>query len=136
MKFNFSKELFLLTFFVLTACANSSQYLPLDKIPEGNNQEIQVNKPFDFAYLAVFDTANEMKNWTPTQTSKDEGLIQIKNTQFARFDDSNLRVVNVRIRRDSAEQTSVFLEPDSRRVVGADEILDAIRRKLTSEVKA
>ena len=135
MKFNFSKRVFLLATFVLTACAGASSYLPMDKIPAGNSQEVQVNKPYDFVYLSVFDTANTMTKWTPLKTLKDEGLIRLQNTQFSRLDDASLRIVNVRIRRDSSTQTSVFLEKDSQRVVGADEILDAIRKKLADQTK-
>ena len=135
MKLGFSKNYFLLAAFFLTACAGASNYLPMDKIPAGNSQEIQVSQPYDFVYLSVFDTANMLTKWTPDKTLKDEGLIRLQNTQFGRLDDANLRVVNVRIRRDSAKQTSVFLEKDSQRVVGADEILDAIRKKLADQTK-
>lgn len=135
MKLNFSKRYFLLATFVLTACAGASDYLPMDKIPAGNSQEIQVNKPYDFVYLNVFDTANTLTRWTPDKTLKDEGLIRLQNTQASRLDDASLRVINVRIRRDSATQTSVFLEKDSQRVVGADGVLDAIRKRFADHTK-
>ena len=118
--------------FLLTACASPSNFLPIEKIPAGNSEEIHVTKPYDFVYLAVFDAANSSDHWTPSQTLKDEGLMRLRNTQFSRFDDSSARVVNVRIRRDSLTQTSVFLEEDSRRVIGADEVLDIIRKKLAT----
>lgn len=114
----------------LSACASSDKLLPLGSVPASNNDEIIVSKPYDNVYLGVFDAVNGLSNWTPEKTLKDEGLISLKNTQFSRFDDSDNRNINLRIRRDSPKQTSVFLDPDSRRVVGADEVLLAIRKKL------
>lgn len=121
---------FFVTAFFLAACASSSPYLPVEKIPASNSEEIHVDKAFDFVYLNVFDAANEMKTWSPTKTLKDEGLIQLRNSQFSRFDESDRREIYLRVRRDTPMKTSVFLEPDSRRVIGADEVLAAVRKKL------
>ncbi len=115
----------------LAACAGSQKYLPIEQIPAGNNEEIHVAKAYDFVYLNVFDTVNALPDWAPDKTLKDEGLIRLKNTQFSRFDDSSNRVINLHIRRDSALQTSVYLDPDSRRVIGADQVLAAIRKKFS-----
>jgi hypothetical protein len=114
----------------LSACASSDKLLPLGSVPATNNEEIVISKPYDFVYLSVFDVVNGLSKWTPEKTLKDEGLIALKNTQFSRFDDSDNRNIHLRIRRDNPKQTSVYLDPDSRRVIGADEVLLAIRKKL------
>lgn len=119
-----------LTLFLAACAGPSSPYLPAEQVPAGNSREIRVNKAFDFVYLNTFDAVNMMPNWIPEKTIKDEGLIQLKNKEYSRFDDSDRRVINLRIRRDSPTQTSVFLEQDSQRVIGADEVLAVIRKKL------
>jgi|GEM_PF-2882129 len=116
--------------FLLMACASPSHFLPIEKIPAGNSEEIHISKSYDFVFLSVFDAVNASDHWAPSQTLKDEGLIRLRNTQFSKIDDSSARAVDVRIRRDSLTQTSVFLDQDSRRVIGADEVLNAIRKKL------
>lgn len=128
-----SKVAFLgVLFFVLgfVACAGKTPYyLPFGKIPAANSQEIHIAKAYDFVFLNTFDAIGTLPNWVPDKTRKDEGLIHVRNTQYSRLDDSDLRMISIRIRRNDAQQTSVFLEPESRRVIGADEVLDAIRKK-------
>ncbi len=132
MRFKSLVGVSLLLAFFFTACAHTSDYLPIEKIPAGNNQEIHVAKAYDFVYLAAFDAINASSHWAPDLTSKDDGLIKARNTQYSRLDDSSNRIVLVRIRRDSLTQTSLYLDPGSRNVIGADEVLDAIRKKLNS----
>ncbi len=114
---------------VLSGCAGKSSYLPIAQVPASNFEEIRVAKPYDFVYLGVFDTVNELSAWNPEQTLKADGLIVLQNSQFSRFDDSDRRVLRLKIRRDSQYQTSVFLEPESRSVIGASDVLEAIRKK-------
>ena len=130
MKSKFSVVFSFLFTLGLAACAGSSAYLPIAEIPESNRQVIQVDKAYDFVYLAVFDATNGLSGWAPLKTLKDEGLILLKNTQFSRFNDADSRVISLRIRRDSSTKTSFFLEPESQRVIGADEVMNAIRKKL------
>ncbi|HRK62439.1 MAG TPA: hypothetical protein PLY88_07835, partial [Candidatus Omnitrophota bacterium] len=113
----------------LSGCAGKSSYLPADQVPAGNSQEILIEQPYDLVYLAVFDTVNDLTEWSPDKTLQTEGLIRLRNTQFSRFDDSDRRFIQVRIRRDGQFQTSVFLDPESRNIIGAAEVLDAIRKK-------
>ncbi|HCM43157.1 MAG TPA: hypothetical protein DIS66_07605 [Candidatus Omnitrophica bacterium] len=115
--------------FALSGCAGKSSYLPADQVPAGNSQEILIEQPYDLVYLAVFDTVNDLTEWSPDKTLQTEGLIRLRNTQFSRFDDSDRRFIQVRIRRDGQFQTSVFLDPESRNIIGAAEVLDAIRKK-------
>jgi len=115
-----------------SACSTQSSLIPWEQVPAGNSDEIQVEKAFDYVYLAVFDVVNELDGWAPDKTLKEEGLIRLQNTRFSRLDDSDARVIKIRIRRDSQIQTSVFLDPDSRRIIGAGDVLTAIRTKLES----
>ena len=115
--------------FALSGCAGKSNYLLPDQVPPGNSQEVLVEQPYDFVYLAVFDTVNDLTEWAPDKTLQTEGLIRLRNTQFSRLDDSDRRFVQIRIRRDGQFQTSVFLEPESRNIIGASDVLDAIRKK-------
>ena len=130
MKSKYLAGVYLMLTLLVVACAGSSKYLPLEQIPAGNNEEIHVDKAYDFVYLNTYDAVNVLSSWVPDKTLKDEGLIRLQNTQFSRFDDSDNRTINLRVRRDSAKQTSVFLDPDSRRVIGADKVLEAVRKKL------
>lgn len=131
MKFKFSIALFLGLSLIFAACAGkSSPYLPIEKVPASNSQEIKVEKGYDFVYLSVFDTVNNLSSWKPDKTLKEEGIIRLRNTLFSRLDDSDLRVITLHVRRDSVTQTSVYLDTNSRRVIGADEVLAAIRQKL------
>ena len=130
MKSKYLAGVYLGCVFFVAACASAPKFLPIEKIPAGNNEEIHVEKAYDFVYLNTYDAVNVLSNWVPDKTLKDEGLIRLQNTQFSRFDDSDNRTINLRVRRDTAKQTSVFLDPDSRRVIGADKVLDAVRKKL------
>lgn len=121
---------FCLSVLIFGGCSNTASYIPLEQIPASNNDVIKVEKAFDYVYLAVFDAVNELEGWSPSKTLKGEGLIYLQNARFSRLDDSSARAVGVRIQRDSQTQTSVFLEPESRRIIGADEVLAAIRKKL------
>ena len=130
MKSKFGTGVLLLLVWAVAACASPSAYLSIEKTPASNYEEIHVDKAYDFVYLSVFDVVNALDGWTPEVTRKDEGLIRLHNTQSGRLDNSSLRAVNIRIRRDNQTQTSVFLDSDSTRVIGADEVLAAIRKKL------
>lgn len=116
-------------FLILSVCAIKTPFVFAEGVTS-SSQEIQINKPYDFVFLAVFDTVNELPDWVPEQTYKAEGLIRIRNSQFSRFDDSSRRIVEIRIRRDSTAQTSVFLDPKSSGAIGASDVLEAIRKKL------
>lgn len=122
---------FFLAVLMVSACAGKSPYLPFKQIPASNFQEIQVAKSYDFVFLGTFDAISLLPNWRPSKTLKDAGLIVARNIRYSRLDDSDMRVISIRIRRDNAEHTSVFLEPDSRRIIGADEVLAAIRKKFS-----
>ena len=130
MKSKYLSGVYLLAVFLAAGCANAPKYLPIEQIPASNYEEIHVDKPYDFVYLNTFDAVNVLPNWAPDKTLKDDGLIRLQNSQFSRLDDADNRVINLHIRRDGAKQTSVFLDPESRRVIGADEVLKAIRKKL------
>lgn len=120
-----------LVFCVLfSGCASKTCCLPSDQGPASNYQEIVVEKPFDFVYLAVFDVANMLSSWVPDQTVKNEGLIRLRNTQYSRFDDSDRRTIEINIRRDDNSHTRVLLAPQSRNVIGASDVFEAIRLKL------
>lgn len=116
----------------LTACANRPELLSESQIPQVNKQEVIAEKTYDFVYLATFDVANGLSNWVVEKTIRDEGLIRLHNKQYSRLDDSSSRVINLVIRRIDAKQTGVSLAPESRRVIGADEVLKAIRIKLNA----
>lgn len=114
---------------VLSVCAVKPSFVLAEPVSSSNSEEVRVNKPYDFVFLAVFDTVNELPDWVPEKTLKAEGLIRLYNSRYSRLDDSSRRVVQIRIRSDSTLQTSVFLDPDYRNVIGASEVFEAIRKK-------
>lgn len=130
MKSRYLAGVYLLCALGMAACESTPKYIPVEQIPAGNYAEMHVDKTYDFVYLAVFDTLNGLNSWAPDLTLKDDGLIRLHNTRFSGLDDADRRIINIRIRRDNPNQTSVFLDPDSRRVVGADDVLAMIRKKL------
>ncbi len=130
MKLKYLTGIYLLAFFCAGGCGSTPKYLPVEQIPASNFDEIHIGKPYDLVYLNTFDAVNVLPNWVPDKTLKDDGLIRLQNTQFSRLNDADNRVIHIRLRRDAARQTSVFLDPESRRVIGADEVLAAIRKKL------
>ncbi len=128
MKLSISSLAFALCL-ILSVCAVKTSSFAAETVSASNSDEVRVDKPYDFVFLAVFDTVNELPDWIPEKTLKADGLIRLYNGRFSRLDDSSRRVVQIRIRSDSKLQTSVFLDPDYRNVIGASEVFEAIRKK-------
>jgi hypothetical protein len=129
MKLSISSLAFVV-WLVLSVCVVKPSFVSAELVSPATSEEVRVNKPYDFVFLAVFDTVNELPDWVPEKTVKAEGLIRLYNSQYSRLDDSSRRVLQIRIRSDSTLQTSVFLDPDYRNVIGASEVFEAIRKKL------
>ncbi len=115
---------------VLTSCANQSGLLPADQISSRASQPIIVQRAYDVVFLSVFEVVDSLEAWNPEVTDKNEGTIRVKNIQFGKIGDADTRMLTIEIVRDSKTQTQIRLDQDSQRVIGASDVMDAIRSKL------
>jgi hypothetical protein len=69
-------------------------------------------------------------------TDKEKGTLTVRDTNFSRLDDSDLRNITFLVKRVDRDTTSVSIEPGSQKVYGGDELIKAIGTALSREIKA
>ena len=100
------------------------------------NDAVLVYKlPYDRTFLKVVEAVDGRGNWVLTTTDMDKGSISIRDTNYSRLDDADLRVITFIVKRVDRNTTSVFIEPKSQQVYGGDKLLTAIRATLDRESK-
>ncbi|MFH1799771.1 MAG: hypothetical protein ABH891_02825 [Candidatus Omnitrophota bacterium] len=114
----------------LAGCNTVGEVLP-------PNDEVLVYKlPYDLTYLRAMDALNIVENWQLEETDKEAGLIRVRDMNYSRLDDSDLRVITFVVKRVDRETTSVSIDPKSQKVFGGKKLLEAIGGALGREIKS
>jgi MFS superfamily sulfate permease-like transporter len=114
----------------LAGCNTVGEVLP-------PNDEVLVYKlPYDLTYLRTMDVLNTVENWQLEETDKERGMISVRDMNYSRLDDSDLRVINFVVKRVDRETTSISIDPKSQKVFGGKKLLEAIGGALGREIKS
>jgi hypothetical protein len=114
----------------LAGCNTVGEVLP-------PNDEVLVYKlPYDLTYLRTLEALNSVGTWQLEETDKERGMISVRDTNYSRLDDSDLRVITFVIKRVDLETTSVSIDPKSQKVFGGKKLLEVIGRALGCENKS
>jgi MFS superfamily sulfate permease-like transporter len=103
------------------------------------NDEVLVYKlPYDLTYLRTLDAMNSIstENWQLEETDKEKGIISVRDMNYSRLDDSDLRVITFLVKRVDRETTSVSIDPKSQKVFGGKKLLETIGGALGREIKS
>lgn len=114
--------------FPLWSCARDSEILPV------HDEVLVYALPFDLVYLRTMEAIEKHPDWRLETTDKEMGIITLKNFRFSSFADADKRTATLLLKRVSKKETSVEFAPESRTVVGGDEILSVIKQYLSREV--
>ena len=90
--------------------------------------------PYDLVYLKTLEAADTHPDWELDYTDKENGIIRIHNQRYSSFADADLRFAKLLIKRMDHSKSSVEFAPESRAIVGGDEILSLIKQSLSEEV--
>jgi len=119
---------FILTFALgLAACNTVGEVLP------PNDQVLVYKLPYDLTYLRTMEALDSVGTWELEETDKERGLITVRDTNYSRLDDSDLRTVTFLVKRMDRETTSVSIDPDSQKVYGGKKLLEAVGGALGRE---
>lgn len=121
-----------LTFFLvlsLAGCATTKKVLPL------HDEVLVYALPYDLTYLRTFEALDMQAGWLIDNTDKEKGMINIRNIDYARLDDSDKRKLSFLVKRVDRSHTSVQLAEDSQRTLCGGDLLKAVGEKLSAELK-
>lgn len=114
----------------LSGCNTVGEVLP-------PNDEVLVYKlPYDLTYLRTMEALNTVGTWELEETDKERGILSVRDTNYSRLDDSDLRVIAFVVKRVDRGTTSVSIDPKSQKVFGGKKLLEAIGGALGREVKS
>lgn len=114
----------------LAGCNSVGKVLP------PNDQVLVYKLPYDLTFLRTMDTLNTTENWQLDETDKERGFIKVRDMNYSRLDDSDLRVITFVVKRVDRETTSVSIDPASQKVFGGKKLLEVIGEALGREVKS
>jgi MFS superfamily sulfate permease-like transporter len=127
----FSKIVLILVLgFGLAGCNTVGELLP-------PNDEVLVYKlPYDLTYLRTMEALDGHDSWQLEETDKEKGTLSVRDTNYSRLDDSDLRVITFWVKRVDSGTTSVSIDPASQKVYGGKKLLEVIGGALGREVKS
>lgn len=100
------------------------------------NDEVLIYKlPYDLTYLRTME-ALDSGTWQLDDTDKERGIITVRDTDYSRLDDSDLRVITFLVKRVDRETTSVSIDPKSQKIYGGKQLLEAVGAALGREIKS
>ena len=101
------------------------------------NDEVLVFKlPYDLTYLRTMEALDATGHWQLEATDKEKGTLSVRDTNYSRLDDSDLRVITFWVKRVDLGTTTVSIDPETQKVYGGKELLEAIGKVLGREIKA
>ncbi|HOW87876.1 MAG TPA: hypothetical protein P5561_01380 [Candidatus Omnitrophota bacterium] len=101
-----------------------------------NDQVLVYPLPYDLTYLRTLETLEDYPDWQVSETDKEKGLIRVRDINYSRLDDSDLRSVAFTVKRVDRGTTSVSIAPESQKVFGGDKLLQAVAATLSGEIKS
>ncbi|MFH0984668.1 MAG: hypothetical protein V1882_03935 [Candidatus Omnitrophota bacterium] len=130
MKF-FSKLLVVLILGLsLAGCNSVGEVLP------PNDAVLVYKLPYDLTYLRTLEALNDAQHWQLEETDKERGFISVRDTNYSRLDDSDLRVITFVIKRVDQQTSSVSIDPQSQKVFGGKKLLELIGETLGREIRS
>ena len=126
----FSIALLLVLVFGFSACNTVGEVLP------PNDEVLVFPLAYDLTYLRTMETLDATGHWQLEETDKEKGTLSVRDTNYSRLDDADLRVITFWVKRVDRGTTSVSIDPASQKVYGGKELLDAIGAALGREVKS
>ena len=126
----FSKLVLILTLgFGLVGCSTVKTLTPNDEV-------LTYKLSYDLTYLRTMEALDSVKDWQLEETDKERGLINVRDTNYSRLDDSDLRVITFVVKRVDRETSSVSIDPKSQKIFGGKKLLEAIGEALGRESKS
>jgi MFS superfamily sulfate permease-like transporter len=114
----------------LAGCNTVGEVLP------PNDQVLVYKLPYDLTYLRTMDALNSAGTWQLEETDKERGTLSVRDTNYSRLDDSDLRVITFVVKRVDRGTSSVSIEPKSQKVFGGKKLLEAIGEALGREIQS
>ncbi|GEM_PF-738759 len=114
---------------VLWGCAGSKKPVQV------YDEVLAFSLPFDLVYLRSMEAVQKHGNWDIERTDKEKGQIYIKNKRYSSYADADLRKGLLVVKRISAKETTVQIDPEFQSVVGGDEVLSLIKHYMAPEVE-
>ena len=113
-----------------SACNTVGEVLP------PNDEVLIYPLPYDLTYLRTMEALDGQGHWQLTGTDKEKGTLGVRDTNYSRLDDSDLRDITFLVRRVDRGTTSVSIDPKSQKVFGGAELMKAIAAALSREIKS
>lgn len=113
---------------ILAGCSTTEKILPL------HDEVLTYELPYDLTYLRALDALNAQSGWLLEQTDKEKGIIKVRNIEYSRLDDADLRTLAFRVKRIDRTHTSVALAPESQRSLNGGDLLEAVDAQLRREL--
>lgn len=120
--------LFSILALALVGCNTVGEVLP------PNDQVLLYKLPYDLTYLRTLEALNSQSNWVLEITDKEKGLITLRDINYSRLDDSDLRSIAFAVKRVDDTYTSISILPECQRVYGGEQLLKVIGEYLNREV--
>lgn len=106
------------------------------KVMSPNDQVLTYKLAYDQTYLKTLEALNSQADWQLDATDKEKGIISVRNVNYSRLDDSDLRSISFIVKRVDIGTTSVNILPDTQHVYGGQQLLKVIGEALSREVKS
>lgn len=101
------------------------------------HDEVLVYKlPYDLTYLRTIEALDGRGAWQLEETDKEKGTLSVRDTNYSRLDDSDLRVIHFVVKRVDRETTSVSIDPKSQKICGGKDLMKAISEALARETQS
>ena len=127
----FSKFIFILVLGLgLAGCNTVCKVFP-------PNDEVLIYKlPYDLTYLRTMEALDGKGSWQLDETDKEKGTLSVRDTNYSRLDDSDLRVIHFVVKRLDRGTTSVSIDPKSQKICGGAELMKAVGAALAREIES
>jgi hypothetical protein len=90
---------------------------------------------YDLTYLRTMEALDGQGHWQLEETDKEKGTISVRDTNYSRLDDADLRAITFVVKRVDRGTTSVSIDPASQKVFGGAELMKAIGTALSREIQ-
>lgn len=114
---------------LMSGCFNHNPVLPV------HDEVLVYDIPYDLTFLRVIDALQSVAGWDLELTTKEAGLIRVRNIDYGGLDDSDRRTVTFLVKRIDSGKTSVELAPNSQQTLGSGDLLKAVSGELSREVQ-
>jgi len=114
----------------LAGCNTVGEVLP------PNDQVLVYKLSYDLTFLRTMEALDSVGTWQLEETDKEKGTIIVRDTNYSRLDDSDMRTITFLVKRVDRATTSVSIAPESQKVYGGKTLLDAVGAALGRESKS